>query len=56
MEKRADLERGAKALFDMIVGGKIDIEVSQSLPITAVAQAHDSVESGSTTGATVLTL
>ena len=55
VEKRTNLDRAAKALFDNIISGKLQVEISQRFAITEVAKAHDSVESGATTGATILT-
>lgn len=54
VEKRTNLDRAAKALFDNINSGKLQVEISQRFAITEVAKAHDTVESGSTTGATIL--
>lgn len=54
IEKRQDLERGAAALFAMIAEHKLDIAIRQRFAISDAAKAHDSVESGQTTGATIL--
>ncbi|ARN74016.1 quinone oxidoreductase family protein [Oceanicoccus sagamiensis] len=56
VEKREHLERGAAALFDMIQREKMRVEISQRIPMPEAAKAHDTVESGNTTGATVLVL
>ncbi len=56
VEQREQLERGAAALFDMIQNQGISVEISQRFPMTEAAKAHDTVESGKTTGATVLIL
>jgi NADPH2:quinone reductase len=54
IEKRQDLERGAAALFAMITQNKLHIAINQRFTISDAAKAHDSVESGQTTGATIL--
>ncbi|WP_101758665.1 quinone oxidoreductase [Oceanicoccus sp. KOV_DT_Chl] len=55
VEKREALEKASAVLFEMISSGKITVEISQRFHVSEAARAHDSVESGKTTGATILT-
>ena len=52
--KRADLERMAADLFDMVESGKVKIEVNQRYALQDVAQAHRDLEARKTTGSTIL--
>jgi NADPH2:quinone reductase len=52
--KREDLERGAAELFDVILAGKVRIEVSRTFPLAEVAEAHRALEARETTGSLVL--
>ena len=52
--KRADLERSAAALFDVVGNGSVKIEVNQSFALSDAAQAHRALEARQTTGSTVL--
>jgi NADPH2:quinone reductase len=54
VQKREDLERGAQALFSMISSGAINIDISARYALEQAAQAHIAVESGTTTGSTIL--
>lgn len=49
-----ELERSAKALFGVVRSGAVKIEVRQSYPLAATAQAHRDLEARKTTGSTVL--
>ncbi len=51
---RADLERGAAELFDVIRSGKVKIEVSRTFPLAQAAEAHRALEARATTGSLVL--
>jgi NADPH2:quinone reductase len=51
---RADLETGAKRLFDLVEHGIVKIEVNQSFPLKNTAAAHRALEGRKTTGSTVL--
>ncbi|MEZ5667987.1 MAG: quinone oxidoreductase [Alphaproteobacteria bacterium] len=51
---RAELEESAHALFDVVAGGKVRIEVEQTYPLKDTAQAHRDLEARKTTGSTVL--
>jgi NADPH2:quinone reductase len=52
--KRADLERVAGELFDVVANGAVKIEVNQTFPLKDAAAAHVALESRKTTGSTVL--
>jgi NADPH2:quinone reductase len=51
---RQELDESANALFDMVVRGKVKIEVRQRFALSDAASAHRALESRQTTGATVL--
>ncbi|HNQ76959.1 MAG TPA: zinc-binding dehydrogenase, partial [Pseudothauera hydrothermalis] len=40
--------------FDMVISGKVKIEVNQRYPLADAAQAHRDLEGRRTTGSTVL--
>ena len=48
------LEPMAADLFDMVLSGKLKIEINQRYPLEQVAQAHGDLESRKTTGSTIL--
>ena len=52
--KRADLVAAAKELFDIVLSGKVRIEVNQTLALKDAKQSHIDLESRKTTGSTVL--
>ena len=52
--KRKDLLASANDLFDMVVKGLVRINVNQTYPLSAAAQAHRDLEARRTTGSTVL--
>jgi NADPH2:quinone reductase len=52
--KRADLERVAADLFDVVGSGAVKIAVNQTFPLQDAAKAHIALESRQTTGSTVL--
>jgi NADPH:quinone reductase len=52
--KRADLEKVAADLFDVVSKGAVKIEVNQTFPLKDAAAAHIALESRKTTGSTVL--
>jgi NADPH2:quinone reductase len=52
--KRQDLVASANALFEVVLGGRVKIEVNQTYPLAEVAQAHRDLEARKTTGSTVL--
>jgi NADPH:quinone reductase len=53
---RADLERAASELFDVVESGKVKVEVKQRFALKDAAEAHRALESRSTSGSTVLTI
>jgi NADPH2:quinone reductase len=52
--KRADLEKVASDLFDVVLKGDVKIQVNQTFPLKDAAAAHIALESRKTTGSTVL--
>jgi NADPH2:quinone reductase len=52
--KRADLEKVAGELFEVVGKGVVKIEVNQTFPLKDAAAAHIALESRKTTGSTVL--
>jgi NADPH:quinone reductase len=52
--KRADLERVAGELFDVVAKGVVKIQVNQTFALKDAAAAHIALESRKTTGSTVL--
>jgi NADPH:quinone reductase len=52
--KRADLERTAAELFDVVQKGAVTIRVNQTFKLSDAAAAHAALEARRTTGSTVL--
>jgi NADPH2:quinone reductase len=52
--KRADLEQGARDLFDVVLSGAVSIQVRQTFKLSEAAAAHRALEARETTGSTVL--
>ncbi|HJV53801.1 MAG TPA: zinc-binding dehydrogenase, partial [Noviherbaspirillum sp.] len=52
--KREDLDAMAADLFDMVVSGKVRIDINQRYALKDVAQAHRDLEARKTTGSTIL--
>lgn len=52
--QRADLLEGAKALFDAILSGAIQVEIGRTFALADVADAHRALEARETTGSVVL--
>jgi NADPH2:quinone reductase len=50
----ADLDANAAELFDMVLGGRIRIEINQRFALADAAKAHRELEARRTTGSTVL--
>ncbi|MGO4328989.1 quinone oxidoreductase [Cupriavidus sp. 2TAF22] len=50
----ADLRRGADALFDVVRGAAVQLEVNRRYALTEVRRAHEELESRATTGSAVL--
>ncbi len=51
---RSDLVTTANELFDMVVSGKVKIDINQRYALKDVQQAHIDLESRKTTGSTIL--
>lgn len=54
LDSREKLEQTSAELFDMVISGKVKINVNQTFALKDAAKAHDALESRSTTGSTVL--
>ena len=52
--KRADLEEISQELFDIVLSGKVKIDVAQCYALADAAQAHRDLEARKTTGSSVL--
>jgi len=52
--KRADLEKTANDLFDVVASGAVKIEINQSYALKDVRKAHEGLEARKTTGASIL--
>ena len=52
--QRSDLETMSAELFEMVVSGKVKIDIHQRYALKDVAQAHRDLEARKTTGSTVL--
>lgn len=51
---REDMETSAKALFDIVSKGVVDIRINQRYALTDAAKAHADLEARKTTGTTIL--
>lgn len=54
--KREELEEAAKDLFDVVISGKVKIEVKQRFALKDAAEAHRALEARKTSGSTILTI
>ena len=52
--KREDLLEHAKDLFDVVMKGKVTVDVRQRYPLAEAARAHRDLEDRKTTGSTIL--
>lgn len=52
--RRADLEEGARRLYEMIGSGKVKVEVRHRWPLAEAAEAHRALEGRKTTGSVIL--
>lgn len=52
--RREDLVATAKELFDVVIAGKVKLEINQRYALKDAAQAHRDLEARKTTGSTVL--
>jgi NADPH2:quinone reductase len=53
---REELEQSASDLFEMVLSGKVKVEIAQRYALEDVAQAHRDLEARRTTGSTILTI
>jgi NADPH2:quinone reductase len=53
---RDELDHAASDLFDMVLNGKVKVEIAQRYALKDVAQAHRDLEARRTTGSTILTV
>ena len=53
---RADLERAANELFEVVASGKVRIEIKQRFPLRDAAEAHRALEGRKTSGSTIFTV
>lgn len=53
---REQLEQSARELFEMVLSGKVKIEVKQRFALKDAAEAHRQLEARQTTGSTILTV
>lgn len=53
---RQELEQSASDLFEMVLSGKVKVDVAQRYALKDVAQAHRDLEARRTTGSTILTV
>jgi len=51
---RSDLEHSASRVFEMILSGKVRINIDQTYALDDVVGAHQNLEAGSTTGSTII--
>ncbi|MCC2687576.1 MAG: quinone oxidoreductase [Rhizobiaceae bacterium] len=54
IRKREDLEASAKALFDAVLSGSVEIRINQRYRLDEAGRAHADLEARKTTGTTVL--
>jgi NADPH2:quinone reductase len=52
--EREELEENSSELFEVVVGGHVDVPVNARYPVAEAADAHRALESRRTTGSTVL--
>ncbi|MEC9367486.1 MAG: quinone oxidoreductase [Pseudomonadota bacterium] len=52
--RRADLEASASELFEAIAAGAVKVDISREYPLKDAVEAHRAIESGVTTGASIL--
>ncbi|MDG1116487.1 MAG: quinone oxidoreductase [Flavimaricola sp.] len=54
MRARSDLDHAASELFDRLLAGTVRVNVNHRWPLSEMADAHIALQSGRTTGSTVL--
>ncbi len=52
--KREDLVASAKALFDVVASGAVEVRINQRYALKDAAKAHADLEARRTTGTTIL--
>jgi NADPH2:quinone reductase len=52
---RAELERAASELFDVVTNGKVEVEIAQRFPLSQAAEAPRALEGRKTKGSSILT-
>jgi NADPH:quinone reductase-like Zn-dependent oxidoreductase len=52
--KREDLDATANELFDVIEQAVIRADINKEYPLKDAVKAHEAIESGATTGASIL--
>lgn len=53
---RSDLEATSQELFEMVLSGKVKIEIGRQYPLREAAQAHRDLEARVTTGSSILVI
>ena len=53
---RAELERSASELFEVVGSGKVKVEIAQRFALKDAAEAHRALQARKTTGSTILTI
>ena len=56
IERRDVLEASANELFEVVVSGKVRINVNQRFALKDAAHAHKALEARATSGSTILTI
>lgn len=51
---RDDLEASAKAVFAMVAGGKVKVEIGQRYQLDEAARAHEELEAAKTSGSSII--
>ena len=54
VQAREDLVRSANRVFELMRSGALKVRIGQRFPLAEVAAAHHALESGTTTGSTIL--
>lgn len=52
--KTEELRASAKALFDLVASGAIKVTVNQKYPLADIVKAHQDLETGKTSGSTII--
>jgi NADPH2:quinone reductase len=54
LAKRADLERGAAELFELVLSGRVKVEIGRRWPLAEAAEGHRALAGRATTGSLLL--